>query len=495
MSATSYERLSAQDSSFVLFERSTTPMHVAAIAIFEAGPLATGDGGVDAERIAKHVESRLHRLPRYRRKLAATPVEGHPIWVDDDRFDLRWHLRRVALPRPGSEGELRELVGRILSQPLERARPLWEMWIVEGIERGRFALVSKVHHCMVDGVSGANLLTLLFNPSPDEEPEVAPRWRPLPAPGRYELLLDLAGRRLSAGAALARGLGGALRDPRRALARAVETGRAVAEALEAGVRLPAPNPLNGPIGAHRRVEWVSLDLTAAKAIKNRLGGTVNDVVLAVVSGALHRFLGRSRAWPARFDYRIVVPVNMRAPGDLRAANQVSALFLSLPVAERDPLARFARIRAETERLKRSRAAEGIELMTALADRFGPTWLTRFGVSLVNGLRPYNLIVTNVPGPAFPLYVLGARLLELYPQLPLFEQQGLGVAVLSYDGRLGFGLIADWERVPELARLREALAEAFEELEAASRAARALRAMRGRKSPADRRPPAQPIARV
>jgi WS/DGAT/MGAT family acyltransferase len=266
---------------------------------------------------------------------------------------------------------------------------------------------------------------------------------------------------------VARAVGGALREPRETWRRLGETGTALAQALEAGLRLPARTTLNGPIGPHRRVDWLSLDLLAVREAKRRLGGTVNDVVLAVVSGALRRFESARGPWPARLDYRVVVPVNMRtATAPESAANHVSALFLSLPVSERDPMRRFARIRAETERLKGSRAAQGIDLLTRFADRVGSPWMTLMGVRLATRLRPYNLIVTNVPGPPMPLYMLGAPLREIYPQLPLFEQQGLGVAVLSYCDRIGFGLIADRDLVPDLARLREALAESFDELEAA-----------------------------
>jgi diacylglycerol O-acyltransferase len=461
-----YERLSAQDSSFVLWERRETPMHVGAIAIFEAGSLATADGGIDAERIAKHVESRLHRLPRYRKRLAFTPIEGHPVWVDDTHFDLAYHLRRTALPRPGTEAELKALVARILSQRLDRARPLWEMWIVEGLDGGRFALVTKVHHCMVDGVSGMNLLTLLMSPSADEPADVAPAWTPELEPTVLELLVAESARRARLGGELVSGLLGSLRDPAATWSRLARAGTAVAQALDAGLRHPRSTRLNRKIGPHRRVDWVGLDLAAAKEIKQRLGGTLNDVVLATVCGALHRFLDVRRDWTARFDYRVIVPVNMRPAGDERAGgNQVSAYFLSLPLTETHPKRRYDTIRTATAALKDSRAAEGIDLLTQLTDRFGGTAMTRLGGRVIDRLRPYNLIITNVPGPQFPLYMLGARLLELVPQLPLFEEQGLGVAVLSYCGQIQIGLTGDRDLAPDLEALRESLLAAFAELEA------------------------------
>jgi WS/DGAT/MGAT family acyltransferase len=470
MAGPAYERLSAQDSSFLLFERRATPMHVAAIAIFEAGPLATADGGLDAGRIGKYVESRLPLLPRYRQRIRFTPLAREPIWVDDPGFDLRYHLRRAALPRPGTEGDLKELVGRILSHPLDRERPLWEMWIVEGIEGGRFALISKIHHCMVDGVSGMNLLTLLFQRDPRAEVEPTPGWSPRPAPSPLRLLADGGLRRAVAPLAALRDARRLLADPRAALERLVDAGTAVGEALGAGLRIPSPSPLNAPIGPHRRIDWRALDLARMKQVGRRLGGTVNDVVLATTAGALRAFLEERTPLRLRFDFRIVIPVNMRPEGDDgTAANRVSAFFLSLPIAEPDPLARFARIRAETERLKGSRAAAGIDLLTRLADASGAAWLTSFGVGLVSRLRPYNLIVTNVPGPQLPLYVLGAPLREVMPALPLFEHQTLGIAVLSYHGRVFFGLTGERERIDDLDRLAAAIEAAFDELAAAASA--------------------------
>lgn len=464
----SYERLSTQDSSFLLFEHRETPMHVAAIAILEAGPLTRPGGGLDVDRITAHVASRLPQLPRYRRRLVRTPLTETPIWVDDDRFSLTWHLRRAALPSPGTPAELRELVGRILSQRLERTRPLWEIWIVEGLEGDRLALVAKTHHSLVDGVAGANLLTSLFDMSPEPTTATAPPWTPAPVPDRFELLLDEVVRGLQGVRETAAAVQSVVRDPRAAAARVVEAGTAIAQALHASVRRPAPTAINGPIGPHRRVAWTSIDLGAVKAVKERLGGTINDVVLATVAGALHRFFGAAGEWPTWLDYRVVVPVNMRPPGEMHAANRVSAHFLSLPVEERDPLRRYERVCERIGAAKRSRAAEGFELMTRVADRIAAPWLTRFGVQLASGLHPYHLIVTNVPGPQFPLYLLGARLVDLHPHLPLFAHQGLGIAALSYCGRIGIGLVADFERIPDLGPLEAGLAESFEELAEASR---------------------------
>jgi WS/DGAT/MGAT family acyltransferase len=482
MPRSSSERLSAQDASFLLFEHRATPMHVAAVALFEAEPLRTADGGLDAARLVKHIEARLHELPRYRQRLAINPVTRERVWVDDADFDLGYHVRHVALPKPGSLRALQELTGRLLSQHLDRTRPLWEMWIVEGVEGDRFALISKVHHCMVDGVAGANLLTRLFSTRPDEPLEHAPSWSPQPAPRALGLLADAARERLDAGRRLVKGVAALATQPRAVLGDLMETGRALADALGEGLRLPSASHLNRPIGRHRRVEWRTLELADVKAVKNALGGTVNDVVLATVAGALRRFREAHTSWPIRADYRVVIPVNMRPQGAAAPiANCVSALFLSLPVGERDARSRYERIRAETERLKRSRVAEGIEWLSRLGDRLAAPWVTRFGVQLATRLRPYHLIVTNVPGPPAPLYVLGAPLVELYPHLPLFERQGLGVAVLSYAGRLGFGLIGDRASMPDLAGFADAITASFAELahEARRTQARRRRARKAR----------------
>ncbi|RIK89839.1 MAG: wax ester/triacylglycerol synthase family O-acyltransferase, partial [Proteobacteria bacterium] len=265
----------------------------------------------------------------------------------------------------------------------------------------------------------------------------------------------------------------AARAPRRTADRVAAAARAVSDAVDAGLRVSPATQLNRPIGPHRRVEWLALELAQVKDVKNRLGGTVNDVVLATVAGALHRFLGGRGELRARLDYRIVIPVNLRPPGDTSArGNSVSARFLSLPIADASPLRRHRSIRSATERTKEARAAEGIQLLTRLADgAVAAMPLLRFGGSLISWLRPYNLIVTNVPGPQMPLFMLGARLHELLPMLPLFDAQGLGVAALSYCGRLGVGLIADRELAPDLATLREAFEASFEELCDAARSRR------------------------
>jgi len=459
-----YEPLSAQDSSFVMFEQRATHMHVAALALVELGALRSPQGGLDAQRIARYVESRLGSLPHYRQKLGFTPLSGHPVWVDDDHFDLDYHVRHTALPHPGGTEELKRLVARVVSQPLDRDRPLWELWIVEGLEGDRFALVMKVHHCMVDGAAGVSLLTLLLRDDRDASIPATEAWFPQPHPSGLRLVFDEAMQRARTPIALGRALWNSLREPARTLQAAGERAGSMLDALRAGFHRPSETALNRPIGPHRRVEWLELDLDEIKTLRRKLGGTINDVVLAIVSGAIGRFLARRHESVAQLDYRVVIPVNMRgADGEPAVSNRVSAFFLSLPVGEPDALARFDAVRAETLRLKSSRAAEGIDFFTQLVEHSGSTWLTAIGVRLAARVQPYNQIVSNVPGPQAPLYVLGARLLGLYPLPPLFERQGLGTAVLSYDGRLCWGLIADRDSVPDLAALARDVQASYAEL--------------------------------
>ncbi len=463
-----YRPLSAQDASFVLFEHRATHMHVALLAIFEMGPLRSATtGGVDAARLARYGESQIAKLPRYRQKLAFAPLSGRPVWVDDPHFDIDYHLRHTALPAPGSAEDLKRLVGLVLSQPLDRNRPLWEMWLVEGLERDRFALLIKVHHCTMDGVAGATLLTTLLRTEPDASIPNADKWRPREAPSPLRLVLDEAIDRARTPLAMARAAVGALFAPEQTLRRARERTASVVEALSTALHLPSATVLERPIGPHRRVEWRVFDLAEIKALGQQLGGKVNDVVLTIVTGAMRRFLERRGEPLKQIDYRVVVPVNMRSPsGGPAVANRDSAFFLSLPVSQSDPVARFEAVRTETARLKNSHAADGIDLLGQLVDRTGSTWLTGLFVTIALRVQPYNQIVSNVPGPQYPLYVLGARLLELYPMPPLFERQGLGTAVMSYDGRLCWCILADRDVVPDLGALAHDVDAAFRELRAA-----------------------------
>ncbi|MCU0669918.1 MAG: wax ester/triacylglycerol synthase family O-acyltransferase [Myxococcota bacterium] len=480
-----YDRLSALDNSFLVLEKPTAYMHVASTMIFEAGPLRRPDGGIDADAVRERIGAQLHKIPRYRQKLAWIPFEQHAVWVDDDRFQLDYHVRHTSLPRPGSDEQLKRLSARIMQQHLDRERPLWEIWIVEGLEGDRFALVSKVHHCMVDGVSGVDLMKVLLSLSP--EPEALsdpPRFVPRPAPSPIELMRHEWMRR--AGLPLA-----ALRDLRHLLREAEETRRevvsrlrAAAETLGATLRSASPTPLNRAIGPHRRFDWMAMDLAEVKAVRKALGGSLNDVVLAVVTGAVRRFLERRGMRPHGLDFRVMAPVSVRAADESGAlGNRVSAWVVPLPLGEDDPAAQLAAIAAHTAELKESKSAIGAEVLTQVAE-WTPSQLLALGARNATRLLPFNLVVTNVPGPQIPMYMAGARMTETYPHVPLVDNLGLGIALLSYAGRIHWGFNADWDVVPDLDRFvadtQEALAELLRVAQSRA-AAESKRAPRGRRS--------------
>jgi len=458
------------DSSFLIFEGSNTPMHVGGAVVFEAGPLVTPEGGIDLRRIRAHIASRLHVVPRYRQRLAYVPIERAPVWVDDVDFNLNYHIRHASLPRPGTERQLKRLCGQLMAQPLDRRKPLWELWIIEGLKGGRFALVGKTHHCMVDGISSVDLLAVLLQPTPDEAIEEPPAWTPRRPPSAWQMLRDAVARHASTPVKLLQSLDSALQEPEETSTRLVDSLGAVWETINAGLQPAAATPFNQPLGPHRRFDWLAVDLADVKAVKNHLGGTVNDVVLATVAGAVRRFLQHRRVKPDAIAFRVAIPVNTRPPEEYGTmGNRVSAWLVDLPIEERDPRRRLARVREVTASLKESKQAEGFEALIQLAEWTGTAPLAA-GVRLASWMQPYNLLVSNVPGPQLPLYLLGAHALEGYPLVPLFENQCLGVAVLSYMGKLCWGVNADWDRIPDLDVFTAALKRSFEELRAAAKVA-------------------------
>ena len=446
-----YERLSAQDASFLVYEDhdAAAHMHVGGLSVYEAGALSSPTGGVDVERFRAYVASRLHMIPRYRQRLAAMPLSGDPIWIDDGHFNVRYHIRHTRLPRPGDERELKRLAGRILSQRLDRRRPLWELWVVEGLPEGRFALVTKTHHCMIDGVSGVDISTVLMQMTPDETAiEAAPPWEPRPMPSATALALDELKDRSRLPFELAAAAVPLLRDWRTTIATLRANVAGLAHVGRIAWQGAAQTPLNRPIGPHRRFDWTGVDLAEAKAIKNALGGTLNDVVLTVVTGALHAFLRRRRVNVDILDFFATIPVNIRLPGDHEGGTKVAAWFARLPVDERDAAARFARVHETTAELKRQAHADPTQYLFKVADIGGPAAL-RAVVALEQSMNPSNLIVTNVPGPPFPLYILGSRMVSANPLVTLLANQALGIAVFTYDGTMQFGFNADWDIVPDL----------------------------------------------
>jgi len=464
---THYDRLSALDAHFLDLEDEGVHMHVAAILICDARPLARADGCLDAERIRSFLGAQLSAIPRYRQRLARIPVERHPVWVDDPSFNLQYHVRHVSLPRPGDERQLKRLVGLLMSQKLDHSKPLWEMWMIEGLEGDRFAILARSHHCMVDGIAGVGVLRVLLRPEPDPSFRPAPRWRARPAPGRAQLVSEAFARRVREPLDLAGAARRALGNPSRALRAAWETTLGLGESLSA-LRPASPTLLNpAHIGPHRRIDWLRFDLSAVKDVRHRLGGTLNDVVLATVAGAMRRYLRDHRVALKDLDFRVMCPVNVRrgGPGDA-LGNRVVMLVAALPVDERSPRRRLERVIATTRELKSSRVPQGSELIEEIAD-WTTTALVTETIRLATRLRAFNLIVTNVPGPPVPLYLLDARVLEAFPLVPLYENQALGMALLSYGGGLFWGLTSDWDRVADLHDVAIGLGESFEELGKAS----------------------------
>jgi len=464
MTHAGYERLSALDNFFLVCERPSTPMHVGSTALFQTGPLATAQGGIDGQRIKRYIGTRLDQIPRYRQRLARIPFEQRSVWVDDRHIDLDYHVRHTSVPKPGDQTQLKQLSARILAQPLNLARPLWETWIVEGLQGDRFALVFKVHHAMIDGVSGADLLSVLLSPTPDAAIDAARRWRPRPVPSRAILLRDEIFERLSGPVSWT------VHAARHPLAAAADLGEALGalgESLGPTLRSASPTPLNQPIGAQRRFDWAAMDFAAIKAVKDALGGTVNDVVLAAVAGAVRRFLRHRGVAVEHLVFRVFVPVSTRSAQQRGTfGNRVAGWIVDLPIGEPDPRRRFVQVRDTTLRLKQSNQARGAEVVAGILEWTSPSLLGMTMRLAAGAALPFNLVVTNVPGPPDPLYLLGGRLEAVYPMVPLFVNMGMGIALFSYAGQLCWGFHADWDVVPDLADFVDALHAAFRELCAA-----------------------------
>ncbi|MGZ6974625.1 MAG: WS/DGAT/MGAT family O-acyltransferase [Acidimicrobiia bacterium] len=457
-----YDRLSALDSSFLHLERLETPMHVGAVSIFEGASFFDESGRFRLAETRRLVGSRLHLIPRFRKRLMHVPFEqGRPVWVDDARFDIAYHVRLTALPAPGSREQLLALTARIQAQLLDRTRPLWELWFVEGLEGGNVGLIQKTHHALVDGVSGVDVATVLLDFTPDPTFLEPPRWivEPPPSPGR--LLLDTLYERTTEPAEIVRTLRRIARTPQRTLERSGQLGRALSTLVDRNSIAPRTS-INVTVGRRRRFEGVKVSLDDVKAIRKNLGGTVNDVVLAGVAGGLRR-LFEARGDDLDVRMRALCPVSVRDDAQrMQLGNRVSAMFVDLPIGEPDPVARLQAIRATTEDLKDREQAVGAAFLVDLTAFAAPTLL---GLAARAAHRQpfFNLVITNVPGPQVPLYCMGTRMLEAYPVVPLTRNLALGIAILSYCGQLHFGLYVDADALPDVAVLAGGLEDAFAEL--------------------------------
>jgi diacylglycerol O-acyltransferase / wax synthase len=465
--ASHMDRLSSVDASFLAQEREGSHMHIGGVMIFE-GP-APG-----REEFARGLEARLHLVPRYRQKLSFPRFEmGRPLWVDDPSFNLGYHVRHTALPEPGSVEQLRLLAGRIFSQRLDRSKPLWELWLVEGFEGDKFAIINKTHHALVDGVSGADLTTVLFDLSRDgtDVPPPGREWTPAPEPSDADLVAKGVADIAATPVDLARQAAGALSSPRETAGRAREALAGVGEVAWGRLNGAPQTPLNGPIGPHRRVTWARVSLSDLKEVKNELGGTVNDVFLAIVTGALHRWLHDRGIRTEGLEVRSAVPVSIRAEGaGGELGNQITIMVGRLPTYVDDPVERLRVVTEQMQGLKESKQALGAEVIASIEDFAPPTIFARAS-RLHFSTRIYNLLTTNVPGPQFPLYLLGRELLELIPVAFLAPEQRLAVACMSYNGWVAFSLIGDYDAMPDLERLADHVVDETAALREAARPGR------------------------
>lgn len=455
------ERLTALDASFLYLERPAMHMHVAGLAVLD--PSTRPDGRLRFEDVASAMASRLHLAPRFRQKVVTVPFDlGLPLWVDDPEFDLDFHLRRAALPAPGGRRELADQVQRVLSRPLDRTKPLWELYVIEGLEDGHVATLLKVHHAMIDGLSGIHLAAAIYDLSPDPpRVPVPPPWRPVPEPSSRDLLEE------------------AVRDlathPVRAISAAVENVRrspalaalglgtvmsGVRSIFDMGSR--PSSSLDVRIGPNRRFAMTEAPVQRFKEIKDSLGGTVNDVVLAVVGGGLHRLL-KARKEPTKGrTLRVMVPVSVRSGGDGPLGNRVAPAFVDLPVGAMSPKKRLALVRDGTRHLKDSMMAMGADAIIGLG-AYAPGGLLAAAARLASRGPWFNLVVSNIPGPQQPMYLAGARLVASYPSMPLGENSALSIACTSLAGTMAFGITGDWDGLPDVDRLALALDESLAEL--------------------------------
>jgi diacylglycerol O-acyltransferase / wax synthase len=456
------DRMSALDAGFFYAESENTPMHVGSVAVFE-GPAPTyGD-------VVRLILSKLPKVPRYRQRVRPVPMQlGRPVWVDDPHFQILYHVRHTAVPRPGSDEQLRNLAGRVLGQRLDMAKPLWELWLVEGLADDRWALISKVHHCMVDGVAGTDLMQLMFDLSPDAKHQAPEDWTPRRTPSSVGLMAD------SLSDSLAHPLqqlasAPTLGSPVRVAKSLAHSGKTLAQSvpsLAKQVITPTARSLNGPIGPHRRWAWTEGQFEEFKSVRTAFGGTVNDVVLTAITGGFRDLLqGRGELSSEKLVVRSMVPVSVRRK-DQRGSlnNQVSAVFVDLPVGLSDPLDRLASIRGQMDEYKRTMQAVDANSIIAMGDYVAPTLLS---MSVRAGLQAGQMwcqaVTTNVPGPRVPLYVLGRRMHSATAYVPIAGGIRCSIGIFSYLNTMTFGVNADFDGYPDVDVLSGGIRRGIEEL--------------------------------
>jgi len=474
----SYERLTAADTVFLRIETPHEPQHVGSLSVLEGAPVRDADGRIRFEELRSHVDRRLQAVPRLRQRVMEVPYgQGRPVWVDDDQFDIDYHVRLTALPRPGDDEQLAALMSRVQALALDRRRPLWEMWFVDGIDGDRVGMIIKTHHALGDGIANVDLALALVDLEPDPPTEREPEpWTPRPAPSPNELLAASVRDQLTRPGRMAQRAVNAARDPGSAISATWNVVRAVTEFAAK----PNPAPWNVPVSPHRRWTHASIPMEQVRHVRKRHGVKLNDVVLAACSGALRAFLidhqpdrigddrGGSNTDPTidLNELTAMVPVSLRKHDQHgeTLGNLVSMMLVELPVDEPDPVERLLRVQATTSELKADEGlVDGAHAVLDLADAFTPVAapLTRF----VSRSIPMNLVITNVPGPPMPLYLCGARFERIYPYVEVIDNEGLTIAVVSYDDHLFFGLTGDRDVLADLDDLAAAIESSFTELAA------------------------------
>ncbi len=451
------ERMSALDAGFFFLESENVPMHVGSVGVFDGPPPAYGD-------VVRLLLSKLPQIPRYRQRVRTVPLHlGRPAWVDDEHFEILYHVRHTAVPRPGGADQLRNLAGRVFAQRLDLAKPLWEMWLVEGLQDDQWALISKVHHCMIDGVAGWDLAAALLDITPDAEHQAVVPWVPRRAPSTAWSVID--------------GVRDAVVAPLQQLGRVPTLARSLpsreeirdfSRGLPGSVRRlasPAARSLNGPTGPNRRWEWTQASLSEVKGVRKALGGTVNDVVLAAVTRGFRDLLEERGKLADGQVVRSLVPVSVRKESERGTLNnRVSAVLVNLPVSEPDPLARLALLREQMDNLKNSRQAMGAQGLTELAGFAAPTLLALGSRLTFRFPQPLmQTVTTNVPGPRFPLYMLGRKMTEIHPYVPIASNIRVSIGIFSYLDQLNFGINADFDGVPDIRVLSQGIMAGFDEL--------------------------------
>ncbi len=452
------ERMSTLDAGFFFVEHQNVPMHMGSLAVFE-GPAPAYDD------LIRLLAAKLPLVPRYRQTVRALPLQIlRPVWVDDEHFEISYHARHAAVPAPGGPEQLRALATKIFAQRLDRARPLWEAWLLEGVDGGRWALLSKVHHCMVDGVGGTDLMTVMFDLGPDAPSATPMPWEPQPGPSLISLLAsglrDSITGPLSELASVPAVLLQRLGTPRQLLGFSLGLTTSARRLTARSV-----NSLNGHIGPHRRWGWTTASLSEVKEIRRVLGGTVNDVVLAAITRGFRDLLDARGELEDGLVVRSLVPVSVRAGSEHGVTtNRVSAVLVNLPVGEPDPLRRLTLLREQMDNIKQTHQAVGAEILTQMLGFAAPTLLamgTRVGFRLPQPL--VQTVTTNVPGPRFPLYILGRQMVAVYPYVPIGDNVRISIAIFSYLDRFSFGVTAEMDAAPDLDVLTEGISRGVAEL--------------------------------